>query len=253
MSFLSQARQGASSRPKITMLYGVTGIGKSSEAARMPKCVFVPTEDNQDHIESATILPLCNSFDDVMGELTEIANAEHDFETLTVDSISSLDKLINGKVCQENNVDQIDKIPYGKGKEFAIKHWHDFWNIIAWIRDNRNMDVVLIAHPEIKKVPNPEGESYDGYKPMLNEKAMEMLKQNCNAVFFANHKVMTRSVDKGFGNKDHKGVGNGTAVMYTQARPAHIAKSACTPPLPYELPFDLPTAIDMMKNPSKYQ
>ena len=252
MSFLSQARQGVANRAKIIMLYGVPGIGKSSVAAETPNCVFVPTEDNLDHISTATILPLATDYNTFKSMLVEIANEEHGFENLAVDSISSLDKLINKQVEQDNNVDQIEKIPYGKGKEFAQKYWHDFWSVIAYIRDNRNMNVILIAHPEIKKVPNPEGEAYDGYKPMLNEKAMEMLKQNCNAVFFANYKVMVRSVDKGFGNKEHKGVGNGNAVMYTQARPQHVAKSASTPPLPYEMPLDLNLAIDMMRNPSKY-
>lgn len=252
MSFLSQARQGASKRPKIMMVYGVPGIGKSTVAANLPNAVFVPTEDNMDHISNATILPLAKSFEDAMGMLFELSNEEHPFENLVIDSISSLDKLINQKVAVDNNVDEVSKIPYGKGKEFAMTYWNQFWDSISWIRDNRNMNVVLIAHPEIKKVPNPDGESYDGYKPMLNEKAMEMLKQNCNAVFFANHKVMVKSVDKGFGNKDHKGVGSGQAVMYTQARPAHVAKSAATPALPYEMPFDLNNALDIWLNPEKY-
>ena len=252
MSFLQQARQGAADRAKIVMVYGVPGIGKSTVAAQMPNCVFVPTEDNVDHITTATVLPLAKDYAMFKNMLVEIANEDHPFENLVIDSISSLDKIINKAVEIDNNVDQIEKIPYGKGKEFAQKYWDDFWSVISYIRDNRNMNVILIAHPEIKKVPNPEGEAYDGYKPMLNEKAMEKLKQNCNAVFFANYKVMVRSVDAGFGNKEHKGVGNGSAVMYTQARPAHVAKSACNPPLPYEMPFDLATAIDMMRYPSKY-
>ncbi len=253
MSYLSQARVGASDRPKIVMVYGVPGIGKSTVAAQLPKCVFVPTEDNVDHITSAAIMPLSTDYNMFRNMLIEIANDEHEFENLVVDSISSLDKLINKAVETDNNVDQIDKIPYGKGKEFALKYWDDFWSVISYIRDNRKMNIVLIAHPEIKKVPNPEGEAYDGYKPMLNEKAMERLKQNCNAVFFANYKVMVRSTDKGFNQKEHKGVGNGSAVMYTQARPAHVAKSASNPPLPYEMPLDLNLAIDMMRNPSNYE
>lgn len=241
MSFLAQARTGASTRPKIIMLYGVAGIGKSTEASRLPNGVFLPTEDNVDHISNATVLPLARDFGQVMTMLQELAEAEHSFENLTVDSISSLGRLIDAQVCVENNVTQIDKIPYGNGKNLAMEYWTHFWNMIAWIRDNRNMNVILISHPEIKKVPNPNGESYDGYKPQLNDKAMEMLRQNCNGVFFADFEVMVRSTDKGFGQKEHKGVGNGNRVMYTQSRPTHVAK--CAVSLPEKMSFDLVEAL----------
>ena len=241
MSFLDQARKGAiKDRAKIYMVYGVAGIGKTTAFAELPDSVIIPTEDNQDHVDSAIVLPLARSFNDVLAMISEIGQTE-DFKVshVGIDSISALDRLINDQVCQENDVQQIEKIPYGKGKEFALQHWKTFWGALAWLRDVRNISVCLIAHPKIIKEPNPDGESYDTYRPDLNDKALEMLRQNCNGVFFCNYKVFVRKQDKGFGQTEAKGVGNGDRIMYTQKRPTYVAKSACNPALPQEMELDL--------------
>lgn len=249
---LASITQGRVNRPKIIMVYGVPGIGKTTAASKLPNPIFLPTEDGQDELDVAKF-PLMRSFQDVMEALNSLANEQHEFQSLVVDSMSSLELLINGQVCKDANVTDISKIPYGNGPKLAMEYWEKFFNAVSWLRDNRNMIVTLIAHPEITKTPNPDGESYDSYAPLLSKKALELFKQKCNAIFFANYKVFVRSVDKGFGQKDHKGVGSGERVMYTSTRPTYVAKNQAQPSLPEEMPFDLNLALDYWYHPEKYQ
>jgi len=249
---LSNITQGRVNRPKIFLIYGVPGIGKTTAVSKMPNPIFLPTEDGQDELDVAKF-PLMRSYEQVMEALSSLANEEHEFQTLAVDSMSSLELIINAKVCQDQNVTDISKIPYGNGPKLAFEYWEKFFNAISWLRDNKNMQIALISHPEITKTPNPDGESYDSYSPLLSKKALELFKQKCNAIFFANYKVFVKSVDKGFGQKDHKGIGNGERVMYTTARPTYIAKNQAQPSLPDEMPFDLNLALDYWYNPEKYQ
>lgn len=249
---LSSITQGRVNRPKIIFLYGVPGIGKTTAASKLPRPIFLPTEDGQDELDVAKF-PLLKSYDECMEAITALANGETDFKTLVVDSMSSLEMLIEAKVCSDANVTQISKIPYGRGRDLVMEYWEKFFNAVSWIRDNKGMQVVLIAHPEITKVPNPDGESYDSYAPLLSKKALELFKQKCNAIFFANYKVFVRSVEKGFGQKDHKGVGSGERVMFTTSRPTYVAKNQAQPSLPDEMPFDLNLALDYWYHPEKYQ
>lgn len=249
---LASITQGRVNRPKIILLYGVPGIGKTTAASKMPNPIFLPTEDGQDELDVAKF-PLIKSYEDMMTALTSVANGETEFKTLVVDSMSSLEMIIEAKVCNDSNVTQISKIPYGRGRDLVMEYWEKFFNAVSWIRDNKGMQVVLIAHPEITKTPNPDGESYDSYTPLLSKKALEMFKQKCNAIFFANYKVFVRSVEKGFGQKEHKAVGSGERVMFTTTRPTYIAKNQAQPSLPDEMPFDLNLALDYWYNPEKYQ
>ena len=84
---------GRVTRPRRTLVYGTHGIGKSSFAARFPSAIVVQTEEGLNGIEVARF-PLAKSFDDVIDALGSLAEHEHGYRTVVIDSLDWLERLV---------------------------------------------------------------------------------------------------------------------------------------------------------------
>jgi hypothetical protein len=235
MQLLSQIQSGKQVTPRRTFLYGVQGVGKSTFGAMYPSPIFLPTEEGLNDIECDK-LPLAKRFDDVMTALGELYEHDHSYQTLVVDSLDWLEKLIWSEVCAKRNVTSLEDIPYAKGYVFALTHWREFLEGLDALRRDRNMTIVLIAHAKIERFENPETEPYDRYVPRLHKNAAAVLQEWCDEVLFATYKVYTKSTDQGFDRTRTQGIGSGERVLRTAERPAHVAKNRLA--LPDELPLE---------------
>ena len=83
---------GRVTRPRRTLVYGTHGIGKSSFAARFPSAIVVQTEEGLNGIEVARF-PLAKTFDDVIDALGSLAEHEHAYRTVVIDSLDWLERL----------------------------------------------------------------------------------------------------------------------------------------------------------------
>ncbi len=111
MEFLKSIQTGRAPMPPRILVYGTEGTGKSTVAACTPKPIFIQTEDGLGEIDCAKF-PLARSFGDVMTALEELASQPHDFETIVVDSLDWLERLIWQDVCTAENVSNIEKIGF---------------------------------------------------------------------------------------------------------------------------------------------
>ncbi len=103
--------------PKI-ILYGRNGIGKSCFALKAPSPIFLDLDENIYElpcISNKTLGVSIKTYDDVLGFLGILFNQEHEFKTLVIDSLSSLEKLITQKVLQDSNVTSLAGFQYGHG------------------------------------------------------------------------------------------------------------------------------------------
>ena len=66
----------------------------------------------------------------------------------------------------------------------------------------------------------------------LKDNAAAAIRQSCDAVLFANYKVIVKNIDRGSG----KATGNAERRMFTECRPAFDAKNR------FGLPFEMPLA-----------
>ena len=130
----------------------------------------------------------------------------------------------------------IEDVPYAKGYIFALDAWREVLAGLDALRNDRGMQVILIAHASVEKFANPETETYDRYAPRLNKHASALIQEWCDEVMFATYRVLTKSTDEGFNRKRVQGVGSGERVLKTTERPAHVAKNRLS--LPDELPLD---------------
>src|SRR5688572_16219699 len=85
-------------KPPRIVLYGVRGIGKTTFGASAPSPIFIRTEDGLAGLEVDTF-DLATSYQDVVQQIRHLIDAQHNYKTLVLDSMSVLEQLIWEHVC----------------------------------------------------------------------------------------------------------------------------------------------------------
>ncbi len=117
------------------MLYGVEGIGKSTFGSEAPKPIFIQTEDGLDEI-NCDRFPLATTFDDVVAALKTLVNEKHDYESVVIDSLDWLERLVWDKLCQQYGVESIEKVDggYARGYMHALSLWREVLDLLGVLR-----------------------------------------------------------------------------------------------------------------------
>jgi hypothetical protein len=108
------------------------------------------------------------------------------------------------------------------------------------------MQIILLAHSQIKRYDDPLTDSYDRYMLDLHKGAAAIISEWCDCLAFANYTVTTVKNDIGFNQKKTRAIGSGTRVLHTQERPGWVAKSRWS--LPDTLPLDYTAFSDALVN-----
>lgn len=225
-------------KPPRILIYGPQKIGKSSFGSLADSPVFVQAEDGLDNID-ANAFPLAKTFQEIMTNLTELATQPHDFKTVVIDSLDWMEPMIWQQVCQEHNVKTIEEVlkGYGKGYVQALSVWREYIDAINYLREEKRMTVVQIAHTHIKRFENPETDAYDRYEIKLHKSASSLVMEHSDIILFANYFVGIKKEDKAMSKEGRKrAVGSGERVLYTEERPSFMAGNRYG--LPAEIPFD---------------
>lgn len=232
------------SKPPRVVLLGVEKIGKSTFASQSPAPVFCPIkgEDGIDDIDVPAFAP-ASTFDELMANLRELATEEHDRQTVVIDSASALEPLIWQKVCEEHNVDSIEKVMggYGKGYGEALGVWYELCDALDYLRQTKGMGSVIIGHVKCKRFDDPTGESYDRYNMDAHDKATARLFRWADAILFANTKTLIKKEEVGFNKTKKQAIDptGGARWLFTQQRPAHPGGGRGPyGQIPYELPLN---------------
>ena len=226
---------GRVTRPRRTLVYGTHGIGKSSFAARFPSAIVVQTEEGLNGIEVARF-PLAKTFDDVIDALGSLAEHEHAYRTVVIDSLDWLERLVWAATVERHGKQGIEEFGYGKGYVFALDLWKVVLDTLDVLLEERGMAVVLIAHAAVERFNNPETDPYDRFVPRLQRLASAFVQEWCDEVLFATYRVHTRTATEGFDRKRVQAIGTGERILRTTERPAHVAKNRLA--LPDEIPLD---------------
>ncbi|MEX0678366.1 MAG: ATP-binding protein [Pirellulales bacterium] len=218
------------SRPPRILLYGVEGIGKSTFGSLAPNAIFVQTEDGLDEIDCDKF-PLATTYEDVIAALTELHGQEHGYESVVIDSLDWLERLVWDRLCIEHGVTSIEKVDggYSKGYTHALTYWREIINHLNALRNARGMVVLLIAHSKVERFEDPESSPYDRYSPRLHKHAAALVSEWCDAVLFATRKIRTQSEDSGFNRKRtiaHAiGKDGGERILRCVGGPSCVAKN----------------------------
>lgn len=228
---LSAITAGKIRKPYLLVTYGVPGVGKSTLCADAPSAIFLGAEDGTSSLDVRRF-PSPQTLQDALDCMNELLNDEHPYQTLVIDSLDWLEPLVWKHVCSKHEWDSIEAPGWGKGYVAALDTWKEVIQLLTQLREKRGMNILLIAHSQVKTVEDPrEMKSYMRYSLKLNEKASALIQEFVDCILFATYKmhVVTNEAGK------TKGLSDGSRVLYTEWRPGFIAKNRLE--LPFELPF----------------
>lgn len=216
--------RGRKIQPRRVLLYGTHGIGKSSWAAQAPDVLFLNLEDGLNDIDAAKTEHL-GSLELVVQALTYLNQEKHDFKWLAIDTVDWLEGLIHHEVALKAGKPTIGDIPFGGGYKTAQSYWDKLLWQLDWLRTEKGIGIILLAHAAIKKFADPMGDSYDRYQPALHETAAATLQEWADEVLFATYRVHTRKQDEGFGKERVIAGGSGERLLRCTETPGALAKN----------------------------
>lgn len=218
---LALIRKGVQHKPPRIFLYGVHGIGKSTFAAEAPSAIFIPTEEGADEIE-VDKFPVTKSSDEVLTNLRSLYKEPHDYKTVVIDSADWLEDFMQKELQAEFSDKELS---YGKDSLKLSQKAGDILVALNFLRDKRDMTVIIVAHCEIRRFDSPITEPYDRYQPKLSRAFSSLMQEWADAVLFATYDVSVKKEDVGFNKTVRRGITSGERLVYTEERPAFFAKN----------------------------
>tara|TARA_R110000787_G_scaffold70372_1_gene156476 strand:- start:1960 stop:2769 length:810 start_codon:yes stop_codon:yes gene_type:complete len=235
-------------KPPRILVYGVPGVGKTVLGVNAPSPIFIRTEDGLDgkmpggasvketlKNNNGAAFPLCKTFEEVLECLTSLANEEHNFKTLVVDSCDWLELLLQTYTAKKAGHQSIEDAGYGKGYVEAKRFFDtQYLGGINYLRNEKDMTIIQIAHSAVVKFDSPEHDPYNRYEIKMHKHTSALVQEHSDCILFANYKIATTKSDVGFNKKQNRAIGTGERILQTTDRPTQLAKNR------YSMPDTLP-------------
>ena len=209
-------------KPPFAIIYGPSGVGKTTLAASSPDAVFLPTEDGAGELALNTLQdgPF-KDLDTFMAALRYVYKNNTGIGTLVIDSLDHLEPLVWDAVCAKNNWESVESPGYGKGYIECDHAWRDIIGALLKIRDDKGIAIIGIAHDIVRTVNDPTVDTYDAHELKLHKRAVALWKENSDLIGLLKNRVVVDS-------KTGKGKGGTTPTLFVRPSAAFTAKSRYT-------------------------
>ena len=203
MSYLSQVKKATPQAPVVTIV-GFAGSGKSSLAGLFPNPIFIQAENASTVFETMTqdaqpcFMPQLSvpnakrnikTSEELLAQLRELITEQHDFKTVVIDTITSLNVLFEQEVVafNEKEVNNIGEAAGGFNKGYLVvaSPHAKLLSACEHLR-KRGIAVVFLAHSGVVKVKNrPDvGAEYTAFTLDMNDKSRQLYVGNSDAVLY---------------------------------------------------------------------
>jgi hypothetical protein len=239
MSLLNNVTKGKRVKPIAVLLHGVHGIGKSTFGSNAKNAIFIGSEEN-DELDTSRF-PKVELWEDFINQLETLKTEEHEFNTVVIDTIDSLEQVAQKAILTGNDKNKTMATAMG-GFGKAYEKMRDMFldvrdNYLIPLRDQKNMNIVLLAHSEKVKHEDPiTNTQYDHYQTAIHKKIKPVFEDWVSAILFANFELY--KAEREHDGKEYA-LGDGERRVFTEERPSHIAKNRFN--LEYEMPLDWKT------------
>jgi hypothetical protein len=229
-SILAGVTRGKQRRAQRVCIYGVESVGKTTFAAKAPKPIFLDVEGGTHHLDAARVE--IDSYEALLGAVTELAAGGHDFGTAVIDSADWTEKLLIEHLLAETKKKSIEDFGYGKGWVQVAERFARLLTSCDKLID-RGINVFFVAHSHVKRVEPPDQmAAYDRYELKLSKQCSPLLKEWADELWFAQFK--TKLVESESGRM--KGKGGKERILFTTHSAAYDAKTRSG--LPEEMPLE---------------
>ena len=187
--------------------------------------MFLQTEDGTPAGLKVSTFGLLWSYADVRDALAALGNEPHNFQTVVLDSVDKLEALIWADICDTNKWPSIEAPGYGRGYVIADRWWRDLLAGLDWLRRQRGITIVLLAHSSVETVNDPRAPAYTSYQLRLHKRARGLIADEMDLIAFLATDVNIVTEDAGFSKKRNRADGGSVRWLHFESRPAFLAKS----------------------------
>lgn len=214
-------------RASICLICGDSGMGKTSLAATWPKAIFMRAEDGMTAINADTMpdaMPVIEKEADVWEQFKYLLQAEHEYKTLVIDSVTALERLfiqsvIDGDPRGPKSIVQANG-GYGAGLAAVSVLHQRVRKACGLLNTKKDMNIVFIAHADIEKIELPDQDPYSRYSLRLSKKSVAPYVDDSDLVGFL--KLETFTTGEG---ERKKAITDGTRLLVTYAAAANVSKN----------------------------
>ena len=220
LMLLSSIRKSKPEGAEKIVLYAPEGWGKTTWASQSESPIFISTEGGLKGVK-VDCFPEPKAWQDIFDAVEELRSKPHNFNTLVLDTIDWTEHLCHAFLLARDKHSSIEDYGYGKGYVLAFEEWKRLLLPLQHLRDEKDMNVIVLAHSSIKMFNNPSGENYDRYEMKTDKRISALIREWADCVLFGNYDI---AVDVKKGQQKGKGYG-GDRVIYTSHSAAWDAKN----------------------------
>lgn len=226
-------------KPPITVIYGMHGVGKSTFAGSAPKPIFIRTEDRHGHLRVQSF-EFAKTFQAVRDAINYLRTEQHDFKTVVLDSLDWTQDLIFAEICEKygaRNISDKKKLAFGLGYQLAEEIWTtDLLKPLVMLAEERKMIPIMISHFKERYIEDAEGNSYKRYDIDLQDRACARVHEMADIVAFMEYRTTSEEKESKAGGTFTKISSTGQVVLRLHPQPYFTTKLYGNMPPTLEIP-----------------
>lgn len=184
-------KQATPTAPKL-MIYGLSGVGKSTLASKLKNPIFIDMEGGLNYMDVDRV-PTLTSYASALKALGELFNAaetgKREYDTIVIDSIDWLVRKVVEKAAgiDKNKLDETlnrSNGGYGNGKQVLENHIRTYLLPLLVKLNKQGYGICLVAHADRKILMSSDGSDIEQIAPRIDVNTMNTFVEWCDNVFF---------------------------------------------------------------------
>jgi phage nucleotide-binding protein len=187
--------------PKL-MIYGLSGVGKSSLAAKLKKPLFLDFEGGLNYL-GVDRTPQYTNLESFYADLVELyrkaESGKRDYDTLVIDSVDWLVRKVvetAAGIDKHNLTETLNRSNggYGNGKQVLENHIRTKLLPLLVALNKQGYGICLVAHAERKDLMDADGIDIERLAPKIDVNTMNVFVEWCDNVFYLKNADGERSL-----------------------------------------------------------
>jgi hypothetical protein len=211
--------KGPRPSPVRAVIYGVSGIGKSTFGAGLPKPLFLDTEESTNQLDvDRVVIPNWQALNTAVAEL---ASSPHGYQTVVIDTADWAERMLIEHLLAKQSKKSIEDFGYGKGYTILAEEFGRFLQLCDGLT-SKGIHIVFIAHSKVvRQSPPDQTDGFDRYELKLTKQVAPLLKEWSDLLLFASFQLQIVEGTDG----RIKAQGGKERVMHTTNHAAWDAKN----------------------------